>query len=77
MKRSAPPWRDPTFYGFILFGVVLLCTGLLCRVKAASTPAPPTETVVQPSGAPPRLPDGLDPSPSIFPPAPSPGPLSF
>ena len=44
MKPLVNVWRDPTFYIFLLFGVVLLCSGLLCR-KQAERVTEPGETV--------------------------------
>ena len=34
--RAGKPWRDPTFFAFVLFGVALLCGGLLCHAKAVT-----------------------------------------
>lgn len=38
MNSVGPCWRDPTFYAFLLFGVMLLSFGLLCQKQAERTP---------------------------------------
>ncbi|MBI2298833.1 MAG: hypothetical protein HYU66_07780 [Armatimonadetes bacterium] len=41
--RPATAWRDPAFYAYLLFGLLLLCSSLACRVRAAqSGPDRPT-----------------------------------
>ncbi|MCC7491672.1 MAG: hypothetical protein IT204_04970 [Fimbriimonadaceae bacterium] len=54
MTRKPAPWRDPTFFGFVLSGVLLLATGAWCRLQADRAPvevarqavaAPPLATV--------------------------------
>lgn len=36
MKSVVAPWRDPAFFGFVLFGFALLCSGLICASQARS-----------------------------------------
>ena len=39
MKTVTQPWRDPAFYGFLLFGVALLSGAFACNVQARTEPA--------------------------------------
>ncbi|MBI5832189.1 MAG: hypothetical protein HZB16_07760 [Armatimonadetes bacterium] len=34
MKTVTQPWRDPAFYGFLLFGLALLSGSFACVVQA-------------------------------------------
>jgi hypothetical protein len=57
MKAAARPWRDPGFYGFVLFAIALLCSSLLClgeartaRVAESVRPSLAPAGITRPSG---------------------------
>lgn len=58
-RKSGRPWGDPSFFGFILLGIALLCTGMLCKAKARHFNPRETETVplMVPVEPPTHLPD--------------------
>ncbi|NUQ00525.1 MAG: hypothetical protein HUU35_11790 [Armatimonadetes bacterium] len=66
MKVAAIPWRDPTFFAFVLLGVVLLCSGALCQTKARTDHGPaklPATVTVPPRSLPAVVQEGhLQPS---------------
>jgi hypothetical protein len=55
MQTTTQPWRDPTFFGFALFGAALLLSSVLCfaqaRSEASAVAVAPAvrSTLVQPS----------------------------
>lgn len=54
-RSTTSPWRDPTFFGFLTLGVMLLACGWVCGllgqtglVTAARPTSPPTAAILQP-----------------------------
>lgn len=40
VKTTTPTWLDPTFYAFLMVGLLLLGSGLCCQVQAGRATRP-------------------------------------